>query len=414
MGQALSRDYWRFWTASTVSNLGDGLRLVALPLLAVTLTRDPLLVSGVTALTFVPWLVLGPVSGAIVDRVDRRRLLIGVQLARGAVATVFAITVVTGTVTIAMLYVTALAIAIGETLADSAAQAAVPRLVPRDRLETANGRLVSAQMVTNDLAGAPLGAALFAFAAAAPFLVDAATYLVAAAAVWAVRTDLSVHDAPAADTHRRALRHDVLEGLRYVWSQPLLRAIALAAGLANFGAAAVGAIFVLFALDTLGVTPFGFGLLLSAGAVGGLAGALFADRVVGRRHRRRVLLTSKAISAATTAGIGLARSPAFAAAMLLATAAAVAVFNVVAQSLRQAVSPARLLGRVITGVRMVGLGAAPLGALAGGAVARTAGLRTPILLAAASVTAAWLVLVPTLTRERIDAAVAANADLVER
>ena len=229
-----------------------------------------------------------------------------------------------------------------------------------------------------------------------------------------MRTDLSVHDAPAADTHRRALRHDVLEGLRYVWSQPLLRAIALAAGLANFGAAAVGAIFVLFALDTLGVTPFGFGLLLSAGAVGGLAGALFADRVVGRRHRRRVLLTSKAISAATTAGIGLARSPAFAAAMLLATAAAVAVFNVVAQSLRQAVSPARLLGRVITGVRMVGLGAAPLGALAGGAVARTAGLRTPILLAAASVTAAWLVLVPTLTRERIDAAVAANADLVER
>lgn len=180
----MSRDYWWFWVASTLSNLGDGLRFVALPLLAVSLTRDPLLISGVTALTFLPWLILGPVSGAVVDRVDRRPLLIAVQVVRGVVASLFAVTVVTGTVSMLILYVTATAIAIGETLADTAAQASVPKLARADQLEIANGRLVSAQMVTSEIAGAPIGGALFALAAAAPFFLDAATYLAAALFVW--------------------------------------------------------------------------------------------------------------------------------------------------------------------------------------------------------------------------------------
>ncbi|MEX0869787.1 MAG: MFS transporter, partial [Nitriliruptoraceae bacterium] len=104
----LSGDYWRFWAATAVSNLGDGIRWVALPLVAVTLTRDPLLISGIGAVVFVPWLVIGPFSGAVVDRVDRRRLIVMVQLCRAVVAAAFAVSVAAGGVTIWWLYATAL------------------------------------------------------------------------------------------------------------------------------------------------------------------------------------------------------------------------------------------------------------------------------------------------------------------
>ncbi|MFA9428782.1 MFS transporter [Egicoccus sp. AB-alg2] len=411
----LSRDYWWFWAASTLSNLGDGLRLVALPLLAVTLTREPLLISGVTALTYLPWLLLGPVTGAVVDRADRRRLLIGVQAARGVVATVFAVAVATGAVNLLILYVTATAIAIGETLADSAAQASVPKLAAADQLEVANGRLLSAQMVTNQIAGAPIGGALFALAAAAPFFLDAGTYLAATLFVWFVRTDLRPTpdlDAPADVTSKMSA--DVVDGLRYVWTHQLLRPIAISAGLANFGAAAVGAVFVLFAIELLEVSAFGYGLLIAVGAAGGLLGALTAGRLVTRWHRRTVMVSTVTVSAASTAGLAAARGPLLAAAMLFITAASIASRNVVAQSLRQAIPPARMLGRVITGVRVIGLGPAPLGAIVGGAIASTAGLRAPFLLAALAVGAAAAVLAATMHRDAIDAAIAGNRDLQHR
>jgi predicted MFS family arabinose efflux permease len=406
----LSGDYWRFWAASAASNLGDGFRAVALPLLAVSLTRDPLLIAGVTALTSLPWLLIGPISGAVVDRVDRRRLLVVVQLCRGVVAALFAVTVATGTVTIWLLYLTAAVIAVGETLADPAAQAAVPRLARADQLETANGRLVSAHMVT-EIVGAPIGGALFAIAAVAPFFIDATTYLAAALLVWLVRTDLSPVT-PVRDETVTRLRHDVVEGLRYVFTHPMLRAIAAATALANFGAAAMWSIMVLFATDLLDISEFGFGVLLAVAAAGGLSGALTASRLAARFRRRQIMLTSIGVNAATSAAVGLARGPILAGTMLFLTAAAIAVNNVVSRSLRQAIPPARLLGRVITGVRVVGLGAAPLGALAGGLLARSAGLRAPFFMAAAAVAAAAYVIAAALTRSRIDDAIATNADLL--
>ena len=410
MSTRLSGDYWRFWAAFTASNLGDGFRAVALPLLAVTLTRDPLLIAGVTALTSLPWLLIGPVSGAVVDRVDRRRLIVVVQLCRGVIAALFAVTVATGTVTIWLLYAAAAAIAVGETLADSAAQAAVPRLARADQLETANARLISAEMVT-EIVSTPIGGALFAIAAAAPFFIDAATYLAAALLVWLVRTDLSPVT-PEGDETVTKLRHDVVEGLRYVFTDSMLRAIAISAALANFGAAAMWSIMVLFATELLDLSEFGFGVLLAVAAAGGLLGALTASRLTAQFHRRQVMLTAIGINAATSAAIGLARGPILAATLLFVTAAAVAVYNVVARSLRQAIPPARLLGRVIAGVRVVGLGTAPLGALAGGLLARSAGLRAPFFMAATALAAAACAIAQALTRDRIDDAIANNPDLL--
>lgn len=399
----LSGDYWRFWAATAVSNLGDGIRWVALPLVAVTLTRDPLLIAGIGALMFVPWLVIGPFSGAIVDRVDRRKLIVGVQLCRAAVAVAFAASVAAGGVTIWWLYATALAIAVGETLADSAAQAAVPRLVGPDQLELANGRIVGAQIVTNEIAGAPIGGLLFAVAMALPFAVDASTYLIGAVLVWFVRVDLSPAPSETVDTAPGRLRREVAEGFRYTFTQPLLRGIAVSAAGSNFGSSAGGAVLVLLAVDVLELSEVGFGVLLGIGAVGGVVGASLASRVSLAIGRGRTLFAGMALGGIAMATLGLAPHPVVAGAALFVSSATVAAYNVVNQSLRQAITPPRLLGRVITSVRFVGLGAVPVGALTGGALARVAGVRSPYLLAAGSAWLAAAVIARTLSDDAITA-----------
>lgn len=391
----LSRDFWVTWSASTASNLGDGVRLVALPLLAVTLTDDPVAIAAITALTFLPWLVVGPIAGAIVDRMDKRILMVGVQAARGVVAGLFAVTVATGTVSLWMVYAATVAIAIGETFADSAAQTAVPQLVTETQLERANGRLVGAQIVTNDIAGAPLGAALFALAAASPFVLDASSYLLAAALLFIVRTDLS--PAPYATTDTPRLRDEVIEGLQFVLRHNVLRPLTMAAALTNLGAGATGGILVLFVIELLGLSDVAFGALLAVGAVGGVVGATLSARLARLVGRRRALVLTSATAALAAGGMAGAVGPVSAAWTLTVLFGATAAFNVVSQSVRQTVSPPRMLGRAITSVRLIGLGAVPIGAMAGGFIARTAGLRAPFVFAALSSLVAALVLARNLT-----------------
>jgi MFS family permease len=263
--QRLPGAFWRFWAASTVSNLGDGVRIVALPLLAVRLTSDPLVVSGLVAMAFLPWVVVGPLSGAVVDRVDRRRLIVRVQLVRALVALAFAAAVWTGTVAVWMLYLPAFVIAVGETLVDSAAQAAVPQLVGPTQLDAANVRVMAGQIVTNDVVGAPFGAVLFGIGATVPFLLDGVTYLAGALLVTLVRVDLSpARPEGAAAGPVIGLLADTAAGLRFLWSHTLLRDLAFVVALANLGMGANSAVLVLFALVVLGIPEVGFGVLVAA------------------------------------------------------------------------------------------------------------------------------------------------------
>jgi MFS family permease len=404
----LGGDYWRFWTASTISNLGDGLRMVALPLLAVTLTRDPLLVAGVTALMFVPWLTIGPVAGAIVDRVDKRRLLIAVQLLRGLVAAGFAVAVATDQATIVLLYATALLIAVGETLADTASQSAIPQLVGPSQLEAANGRLLGAQQVTNEVAGGPLGAGLFVVAAAAPFAADAATYLLAALLLVTVRVDLGA--APRAeDRPPSSFRQDVAEGLSYAFRQPLLLGIALGAGFANLGVGASVAILVLFVVEELGAPELTYGILLAVAAVGGLLGATLASRTVQHLHRRTAVVWMISAGGCTTLLLAVTTNPVQVGLLLFTSGLTTTIANVVTQSLRQAIPPPHLLGRVVTASRLIGMGLAPVGALTGGLLGRTLGLRAPFVFAGCSILLAGWILAWKLDRDAIDEILAARA-----
>lgn len=368
-----NRDYWLLWSGSGLSNLGDGIRLTALPLLAATLTRDPLAVSGVLAATTAPWIVFGPIGGSLVDRVDRKLLMTAGQVARGLVVAVLAVLVAAESVSMTHLYITGAVIGLGEILVDTSSQAAIPQLAGNMRLEKANSRLIAAELVLNDLAGGPLGAFLFAVVAFLPFGVNAGTFLAGGLLVALIRTPMQDLREPG----RQNMRTDIVEGLRFVWNHEFLRGLALVVAIANFSMGAGGSILVLLALEQLGTTEAQYGLMVGVGAAGGLVGALVASRVALRIGRRWAMTTGTAALALGQLLLATAPDGIWATAGLSLGLFGVSLFTVVGRTLRQVLTPDRLLGRVVASFRLVGIGALPIGALLGGWVARATGLRTP-------------------------------------
>jgi MFS family permease len=402
----LGPGYRRLWAASAVSTLGDGMYLAALPLLAATLTRDPLAVSVVTFAGWLPWPLFALPAGALVDRLDRRRVMWTVDAARALVVALLAVAVVAGWASIPLLAVAGFLVGAGQTLVENAAQAMVVAVVGRDprRLERANGRLVASLTVGQQLAGPPLGSAAFALAAWLPFLADAASFGAGAGLVAAVkgrfRGDEPAGDPPAGGS----LAAEIAEGLRFLFGHRLLRACVLLVGASNLAFMAGEAVLVLFATDELGLGSRGYGLLLAAVAVGGLPGSLLAPRIAGRVAPGPLIVGGVLAGAVVMAGFGLATDPWLAGAAHAATGAVWGVWNVTLLSLRQAIVPDRLMGRVVGAVRLLGFGTIPVGALLGGLVARTLGLRAPFLLGAAVLAVAALAAAPVITTAAVQAA----------
>lgn len=370
---ALGTSYRTLWLASTISNIGDGLMLTAMPLLAVTLTRDPVLVAGVQTAAMLPWLLFSPVAGAIVDRLDRRSLMGTVDLVRAVLVGVLGIAVLVDGVTIPLLYVMVFLLGTAETLFDNGAQALMPMLVAQGDLEKANSRLFGAQIVTNEFAGPPIGGFLFAFAAAAPFLIDAASFALAAMLVLSLQGSFR---APRPEgTERRGLASEIAEGLRWLRGDAIVRGMALALGVFNLGVNGAFAIMVLYALGPLGLNETGFGVLLGVAAVGAFLGTLLAAGVAKVLGRGPTLMVIALVSGIDLIVIGIAQDRYVTAAMLALNGFAGVVWNVITVSLRQTLIPAHLLGRVNSVYRMIGWGTIPLGALLGGFIARGLGLR---------------------------------------
>lgn len=389
------RDYWLLWSSTALSNLGDGIRLGALPLLTASITRSPLAVSAVAGITLLPWVLVGPIGGVIVDRHDRRRLIIAAQIVRGAAVFALAIGVAADRVGLLAIYLVALVIGLGEVVVDTAAQAAVPLLADDGPggLEAANGRLVAAELVGNEVIGTSLGAALFAVAAAVPFALDGQTFVLAALLVAFIRTPLQQQRAP----EPRRLRDDLREGFRFLLGHPFLRPAMLAVALLNTAFTAMGSLFVLLVLDEFGAPEWTFGALIAVGAATGFAGSLVVDRVSRRLGRSRALVVSSVVGLVFECAIGLA--PGIVVAMVLygVSAFAAIVGNIIGQSIRQEVTPDHLLGRVVASYRMVGLAGVPAGAVVGGVVAELAGIRS-VFAAAAVIGAAAVTLLVRAVR----------------
>ena len=381
----LGRPFWQLWSASALSNLADGLVKIALPLVAVTLTDSPGLVAGVTLAVTLPWLLFALPVGALADRVDRRIAMVMADVVRAAAMAVLAVPLVLGLESSAaalwVLYAVALLLGTAETVYDTCAQSILPQVVARDRLPRANGRLIAVELTANEFVGPPLGGLLVAAGVAAAFVAPAALWAAAVGALLLLRGGFAVpREEPT------TLRADVAEGLRYLWHQRLLRTLAAMTGLFNFATNATFAVFVLYAVgpdSAMGLTEVGYGLLFATLAAGSLIGALLADPIIRRLGRSRSLLVGLLGGVGTVGVAAVTTIPLVIAVAFLIGGLTNALWNVVAVSLRQRITPDRILGRINSSYRLVAWGTRPLGAAAGGLLAELLGLRAVFAIAAA-------------------------------
>lgn len=376
---ALGRNYRKLWTAAAISNLGDGVVLTATPLLAASLTRDPLLVANVAVLERLPWALFALVSGALVDRWDRMRVMSTVDLVRGLIFGVLGAAIIGRWISLPLLYGAVFVLGTGETLFDNAAQAIMPMIVERSDLERANARLYGAQIVTTEFVGPPIGSFLFAAAASAPFFIDGASFVGGALIVAFMAGAFRPARNEALPT--RKLSGDIKEGLRWLWKHPPLPTMALSLGVFNFLFNGAYSIMVLFALEALHVRASAYGLLLVAGAAGSLAGSIAGPPVSAWIGSGRALMLIGLISGMAMTAMAFLSNAWIVGPLLAVEAFGGIVWNVITVSLRQSMIPPHLMGRVNSAYRLVGWGTIPLGAFVGGIVAKSFGIRAPFYVA---------------------------------
>lgn len=433
MSRPLGVSYWKLWIASVVSNLGDGVSVIAYPWLASSLTRSPIHIAAVALVTRLPWLLFSLPAGVVTDRVDRRRLAAWMDVLRFLVTLGVAFTVLfaqsgladpdavasgaAGTPAgagwlLAMVYAAAFLLGTAEVFRDNSAQTLMPAIVDKENLEKANGRMWGAEMVMNSFVGPPLAGILLALAFAAPFFVDAASFAVAAALVFLISGEFRpVSDIVDPGT-TRSFRAELREGVAWLWGHDLFRPMALALGVLNGVSMMALATFVLFAQEVLGLDATRFGLLTTGVALGGVIGSLVAHRVTRALGQGASLFAAVTAMGASLLVSGLTSSFWVFWAMGLLTSLAAVVWNVITVSLRQSLIPDRILGRVNSVYRFLGWGMMPIGSALGGLVVALAepllgrewALRSPFLLAAAMTVGLFVYVLPRLNSSRIDEA----------
>lgn len=416
-------NYWKLWTASVTSNLGDGIGTVAYPWLASAITRDGFKLGLVVLATRLPWLVFSLPAGVITDRVDRKWLMVTMDTFRAIIT--FAVaglvmanqgslahpqpttsTVGSENLLLGGLIVAAFLLGMAEVLRDNASQTILPAIVPKDDLERANGRLWGAEMVMNSFVGPPVAGVLIGISLVVPFLVDAGTFTVAAALVLLIGGEFRTK---AEAGPRPRFRQQLREGMSWLWGHPLFRPMALVLGVINGLMTMALATYVLFVQEILGLEATAFGLLLTAGAVGGVIGSVAAPKVAATLGKGTSLFTSLLGGGFALLLTGLTSSALVVWAMLLTSSFLAVLWNVITVSLRQRVIPDALLGRVNSVYRFFGWGMMSVGALIGGSlvsaaeafVGREWALRLPFLAAGAIYLVTWLYALPRLNSARI-------------
>lgn len=410
---ALGRDFTALWLATGTANLGDALFMLVLPLAALQITDSVGLVAGVTVVLTLAWPLFGLFAGTVVDRVDRRRLIMVVNLVRVCALVLLTVAIVTGTVSIVVVYAAALVLGVGETFADSSLAALVPQAVRRtDHLGRANARLELAQNVTNQFIGPPLAGLLAAVGlawvsgTAALLFLGTLPLLGLMRGRYRAETSLPV-SLPAG---RPPWRVEVTAGIRFLWRSPLLRSLTVITAAMNVFWAAWLAVLVVYVVapGAVNLTPAGYGLLLTTMAVGGIAGALVVEplrRVLGA-HR---LLALDVIGTILLIGTpALTVNPFVIGAAMLVGGAGSTVWRVLVAVVRQAVTPADLLGRVYSASRVISWGVLPVGAALGGLVAQVWGVRAVFVVGGLASVGLLVVYVATIRPRDLAEALAAD------
>jgi MFS family permease len=371
----LGHPFAALWTSSTASAFGTGLAAIATPLFIASRTDDPFVVSTATAVAWLPWLLFALPGGVLVDRVDRRRLMIVVDGLRAVAMAGLALAVATGNAGIPVLLVVLFLMSTGEVLQRAASQALLPALVPRESLERANGLLFGGATVAQQMVAGPLGGWLFVVGAALPFVADAGLLALGAATLALLAG--SYRAGPATAREDRSVRREVLDGLRWLRGQRLLRTMAVLIGLLNVTLTAALAVLVLLARDRLGLGSVGYGLLFTSLAVGGVLGALVGDRLIARFTATWTIRVGLLVEAATHLVLAASTSAVVIGVTLFLFGVHGALWGMVASSLRQRLAPPEMLGRVGSSTLFVAAGGNCVGAVLGGALASAFGLTAP-------------------------------------
>ncbi|SDT70118.1 MFS transporter [Actinoplanes derwentensis] len=394
-GPVLGPTFAKFWTAATASALGSGLVTIAAPLYVASRTNDPVIVSAVSAIIWVPWLLFTLPGGILVDRVDRRRLMIGLDWARFVVMAALGVAILFGHAPLWLLFVTLFLIHTGEVLFETASQAMIPAVVPKDLLEKANGWLMGGTITTKDMIAGPLGAFLFVVAVSIPFLVNAGMYVISAVFITLVPGVFRIAAGPAAvdvtagaaaesGTTGSALkqglvtaRSDIAEAFRFLMGQPILRTMSLLIGVLNITLTAGGAVLVLLAKERLHLGSVGYGLLFSSIAVGGVVGSAFGDRIIKRVTSTWTVRGGLLVEAAMYLALAASGNPYLACFALFLFGVHTALWYIVAGSLRHRLTPPEMMGRVSSLHLFIVFGGNAVGALLGGVLAKQFGLTAP-------------------------------------
>jgi len=375
-------DFRRLWAGQAISELGSQVTLVALPLTAIlVLHASAFAVALLTSFEYLPFLLFGVIAGVWVDRLRYRRVLIFTDVARAVVLGSIPVANAFGVLTLAQLYAAAFVAGTLTVFFALAQHAYLPILVERELLVRGNARLEATRSVAQTAGPAAGGGLVSALTAPVAVAADAISFLLSAVLLLSIRTK----DVPAPAAAERHLRAELREGVTYLWRQPILRANLFSSGLANFSYGIVWALVLVYAVRVLGLDAATIGVVLAAGQGLGIAGAALASRIAPRIGIGPAMIGGMALAGPAILFIAFAdRETAipFLVAGWALWSLAQLVTGVSGVSIRQALVPQRLQGRVVGATRAVIFGVGPLGALAGGLLVTTAGFRTAFLVAA--------------------------------
>lgn len=430
MNKPLGASYWKLWTATAISNLGDGVSMVAYPWIASAVTRSPILIAAAGFASRLPWLIFTLHAGVLTDRFDRRKLIVSMDLIRG-ILTVFVgvvvlinqnslpslndLTTITGIATNWPLYLTlvfaAFLFGLAEVLRDNSAQTLMPSVVDKENLEKANSRMWSAEALTNSFIGPPLGSLLIGVAIFLPFFFDAISFFIAVALVASLAGSFKPIES---DEPREKINFkvEIKEGFAWLWAHPLLRPMAIILGCLNGIGTMVGAVFILYAQEVLHTTVFVFAILGTGGAIGGILGGIFAPKLSAKLGSGPALFFSLLSAPIGSLIIGFTSSWQVVWIVTAIETFFAIVWNTITVSLRQSIIPTHLLGRVNSVYRFFAWGSIPIGMLLGGGVvtalthyfSRETSLRSLFFITSLLGLLLLLAAAPRLTTSKIEAA----------
>ncbi len=428
MTKPLGSSYWKLWSATAISNLGDGVSMIAYPWLASAVTRSPILIAAAGFASRLPWLIFTLHAGVLTDRFDRRKLIVTMDFMRGVLTAFVGVIVVlnrdslpslndlssitdlsTNWILYLILMVTSFLIGLAEVLRDNTAQTIMPSIVDKENLEKANSRMWSAESLTNSFIGPPLGSLLIGVAIFLPFFFDTISFFFACALIASLAGSFKPFEK---DVPREKInfRVEIRAGFDWLWSHQLLRPMAIILGCLNGLGAMVSATYILFAQEVLHTSVFVFAILGTAGAIGGILGGLLGPKILSKIGSGPSLVLALVSAAIGNLIVGLTSSW-----QVVWIVTAVEIFlavlwNTVTVSLRQSIIPMHLLGRVNSVYRFFAWGSIPIGLLVGGTlvsvathyISRENALRFPYLLSVALGLVVLAFAIPRLTTSKIE------------